>query len=143
MYGAPDATFLVLSAAALDQKVINALDSAARALGHSSGACVATLAEAAPDIALFVATADPWTVVAIDEEAVAALALAFSPQAAGFAADEPVSHQLGYTLVAVPGFADCLDDLEFKRIAWGRLQAAAHPSNPLGRAKPSSGSAHA
>ena len=135
MYGARDATLLVLSSRAVDQTVINALESAAQALGHETGCAVATLDEArvaAADLAEFVYAGDPWAVVAIDEAAQGELRAAFGAEADAFAPDHPVTTGAGFTLVSVPGFASCLDDLPAKRVAWGRLKAALHPGNPLG-----------
>ena len=58
MYGPQDATLLILSSARLDQRVINALESAGKALGHADGVCIATLAEAGEDIAAFIMFGD-------------------------------------------------------------------------------------
>lgn len=136
MYGPQDATLLVLSSARLDQRVINALESAAQALGHAGGACVATLAEAGADIVAFVAQGDPWAVVAIDDAAVQELKAGFGAEAERLFPDAPVDVALGYRLVAVPGFAECLDDMDAKRVAWHRLKAARHPGNPLEHQQP-------
>ena len=133
MYGSPDATLLALSAAPVDQSVINALQASAAKLGHATGACVATLEEAGADVARFVAAADPWSVLALDDEAACALRQAFAPAADALAPDAPVCVPAGYTLVAVPAFASCLDDQQAKRVAWARMKAARHPGNPLER----------
>ena len=133
MYGPPDATLLALSAEPVDQGVINALQASAEKLGHATGVCVATLAEAGADVALFIAAADPWSVLALDDESTCALRWAFAPEADALAPDAPVCVSAGYTLVAVPAFARCLDDGQAKRIAWARMKAARHPGNPLER----------
>ena len=138
MYGAPEATLLVVTDVALDQRVINALESAAQALGHDEGACIATCAELAGDPAAFIATCDPWAVVAIDEPSEELLKRAFPPESQALRPDAPVAVPEGYLLVSVPEFAQCLDDLPLKRIAWNRLKAARHPGNPLERQRPSS-----
>ena len=135
MYGPADATLLVLAARPQSQAVINALQSSAQALGHESGACVATLQEAGESLPLFIAQADPWAVVAIDEPAIAALQAAFPPASQALAPDAPAT-ALGYTLVAVPGFAECVDDQPAKRVAWARLKAARLPGNPLDKQSP-------
>lgn len=139
MYGPADATLIVLSEEPLDQAVINALQSSAEKLGHED-LCVATLgevagAESAESLAAYIAGADPWAVVAIDDAAVEALRGAFGEESRALAPDAPVN-VLGYELVAVPGFAECLGDAAAKRVAWRRLQAAAHPDNPLARQAP-------
>jgi hypothetical protein len=85
----------------------------------------------ADSLALLVERTDPWSVVAIDEASVSALAAAFGKESASLAPDAPVCAE-GYTLVAVPGFAECLHDAQAKRVAWRRLKAARHPGNPLG-----------
>lgn len=136
MYGAGDATLLVLSASSLGQDVINALESAAHALGHVDGACVATLEEAGGSLPLFVAEKDPWAVVAIDASSIEALSAAFPPASKALAPDRPVATGEGYLLVAVPGFAECLGDQAAKRVAWRRLKAARHPANPLEKQTP-------
>ena len=64
------------------------------------------------------------------EKIAGALREAFDLDARDFAGDVPAS-VTGYNLVAVPAFADCLDDMEAKRIAWMRMKAAVHPGNPL------------
>lgn len=136
MYGPQDATLLILSSARLDQRVINALESAGKALGHADGVCIATLAEAGEDIAAFIMQGDPWAVAAIDDAVIRELRSAFEPEAEKLFPDAPVDTALGYRLVAVPGFASCLDDMDAKRVAWHRLKAARHPGNPLERQRP-------
>ena len=138
MYGPRDATLLVLTSRRLDQRVINALESAASALGHVDGVCVTTLAETGDDLAHFIVESDPWSVVAIDDESLAALQQAFLPESERLFPDAPVDTSFGYLLIAVPGFAACLDDIEVKRTAWNRLKAARHPGNPLERQQPAS-----
>lgn len=131
MYGAPDATLLVLSAQPLEQRAINALESSAKALGHAYGVCIASLSDAGDDLAAFIMRADPWSVVAIDDAAIDAVRSAFPPASQALEADKPVDVAQGYRLVAVLGFADCLDDDAAKRIAWNRLKAARHPGHPI------------
>ena len=130
MYGAPDASMLFLTAKPVDQAVINALESSAAALGHETGCCIANLGEV-DDLALFVFTADPWSVIAIDEDSIVALKQTFGGAAAGLAPGTPIQVDGGYQLVAVPGFAECLGDDAAKKQAWVRLKAARHPGNPL------------
>ena len=150
MYGPADATLIVLSDGPLDQAVINALEASAEKLGHKA-LCVATLGEAraagvesdprddapAEALAAYIAEADPWAVVAIDDASVEALRAAFGGESRALAPDAPVN-VLGYELVAAPAFAECLGDAAVKRVAWRRLQAARHPGNPLARQNPSS-----
>ena len=81
-------------------------------------------------LALCIEGIDPWAVVAIDEPAIEALRRAFGGESPPPLPDKPVEAR-GYTLVAVPGFAACLDDQQAKRVAWRRLKAARHPRNPL------------
>lgn len=134
MYGALDATMMVLTSHPVDQAVINALQSAATALGHESGCSVLTTGEAAQHggLASLILEADPWSVVAIDDAAIDALRAAFGAESGGLQPGKPLQAGGGYTLVAVPGFAECLDDQSKKRVAWGQLKAARHPGNPLG-----------
>ncbi len=143
MYGHSDATFFVLTAEHIDEVVINALEASASSLGHASGCSVVTLSEAFSSdpnepaeqaLKTFVMRADPWAVVAIDDESIRALAAAFKLTYSEFGPDRPAA-VLGYTLVAVPGFATCLGDNQAKRIAWHRLKAARHPGNPLSSAQ--------
>lgn len=131
MYGAPDATLLVLSEKPLEQRAINALESSAAALGHAYGVCVASLSDAGDDLAAFIMRADPWSVVAIDDAAIDALRDAFPPASQGLKPDEAIDVAQGYCLVAVPDFAECLDDDAAKRIAWNRLKSARHPGHPI------------
>lgn len=134
MYGALDATMMVLTTNPVDQAVINALQSAAAALGHESGCSILTTGEAAQHggLASLILEADPWSVVAIDDAAIDALRDAFGAESGGLRPGKPLQAGGGYTLVAVPGFAECLDNQEKKRVAWGQLKAARHPGNPLG-----------
>lgn len=131
MYGARNATMMVLAERGLDQSVINALESAAKALGHGTGCCIVTLGEV-DDLALFILESDPWAVVGIDGPSIEALRTAFGGESEQLAPGTPVLSGGGYLLVAVPGFAECLDDQAAKRVAWNRLKAARHPGNPLG-----------
>lgn len=124
-----DSTLVVLTSAPLDVRAASALQSSADALGYANGAHIQQLDEV-QDLRRFVFEVDPWTVMAIDDASVDALRDAFSLDAQQFAADMPVT-VTGYRLVAVPAFADCLDDQNAKSIAWGRMKAAAHPGNPL------------
>lgn len=110
-------------------RVASALQSAARALGYPDGCAIVQLADV-DDLRLFVFEADPWVVIAIDDVAVGALRAAFGLDEVAFASDVP-ANATGYKLVAVPGFAGCLDDPDAKRVAWARMKAAAHPGNPL------------
>lgn len=131
MYGGRDATMTVLTEQPVDQAVINALESAASALGHATGCSVVSLSEAS-DLVSFILEAGPWAVVGIDGPSIEQMRSAFGEGSARLAPDAPVSTWDGCVLVAVPGFADCLDDPEAKRVAWNRLKAARHPANPLG-----------
>lgn len=135
MYGASDATFLVLCGHPLDQTVINALESAAEALGHTTGCAVLSLDELDRDgteLVDFIYRADPWCVIPIDDASITRLCDAFPEETRKFAGDCPVKVGAGYLLVAVPGFAKCLDNRSLKRLCWERLKAARHPGNPLG-----------
>lgn len=136
MYGLREATLLVLSDVPLGQRAINALESAAQALGHSDGACIITCAELPEDTAAFLVSCDPWAIVAIDDASTDLLREAFPPESQKLFADAPVTVPEGYRLVSVPGFAQCLDDREKKRTAWNRLKAARHPGNPLEHQQP-------
>lgn len=123
------ATLLVLSAQGADDRVVQALEASAERLEHKQGCRFASLGECG-DLALFIHETDPWAVVAIDDESIAALRVAFGAESAGLAADAP-AEACGYTLVAVPNFASCMDDQDAKRMAWARLQAAKHPAKPF------------
>ena len=112
-----------------DDRVVHALEASAERLEHAQGCRFACLGECG-DLTLFIHEADPWTVVAIDDESIAALRAAFGSESAALAPDAPVE-ACGYTLVAVPGFASCIDDQDAKRVAWARLQAAKHPAKPF------------
>ena len=124
-----DTTLVVLTGSPVDVRVASALQSAAQALGYADGCAIVQLADA-PDLKCFVFEADPWSVIAIDDASIDALRSAFDLAIQDFAPDIP-AQAIGYRLVAVPGFAACLDDADAKRIAWARMQAAAHPGNPL------------
>lgn len=129
MTQAQDTTLVVLANAPLDVRVASALQSAAQALGYADGCAIVQLSEAG-DLRRFVFEADPWSLITIDDASIDALRGAFDLDEQAFAADVP-AHVTGYRLVAVPGFAACLDDPDAKRVAWVRMQAAAHPGNPL------------
>ena len=107
MSGAQDTTLIVLTGVSVDVRVASALQSAAEALGYADGCAIVRLSDV-DDLRRF----------------------AFDLDARDFAGDVPAS-VTGYNLVAVPAFADCLDDMEAKRIAWMRMKAAVHPGNPL------------
>ena len=147
MADAVDPTLLVLARMRPTPAVEKALASAAGALGHTAGLAVRTLdaagegglcsdsgraleASDSEALALYIERVDPWAVVAIDEPAIEALRRAFGDESASLSPDRLVEAR-GYTLVAVPGFAACLDDQQAKRVAWHRLKAARHPQNPL------------
>lgn len=129
MTQAQDTTLVVLANAPLDVRVASALQSAAQALGYADGCAIVQLSEVG-DLKRFVFEADPWSLIAIDDASIDALRGAFDLDEQAFAADVP-AHVTGYRLAAVPGFAACLDDPDAKRVAWARMQAAAHPGNPL------------
>lgn len=124
-----DTTLIVLASTPLDVRVASAVQSAAGALGYAEGAALVQLSDV-DDAKRLVFEADPWAVMAIDDASIDALRASFDLDAAQFAPDVPVEFA-GYKLVAIPGFADCLDDPDAKRVAWGRMKAAAHPGNPL------------
>lgn len=126
---AVESTLIVLSHEPVSVQVASALQSAAAALGYGSGAALLQL-DSIEDLKFFVFDADPWAVMAIDDPSIAALRRAFDLSEERFAPDKPAEHA-GYRFVAVPGFAACLEDPNAKRVAWGRMQAAAHPGNPL------------
>lgn len=126
---AAESTLIVLSSASTDVRAASALQSAASALGHANGAALIQLNEV-DDLKRFVFEADPWAVMAIDDTSIAALREAFGLADQQFAPDVP-AEVTGYTLVAIPGFAECLDDPDAKRVAWTRMRAAVHPGNPL------------
>lgn len=125
----PDSTLVIIAGEPVDVRVASALQSAAQALGYADGCAIVQLADAG-DLKRFVFEADPWSLIAIDDASIDALRGAFDLDEQAFAADVP-AHVTGYRLVAVPGFADCLDEPDAKRVAWARMQAAAHPGNPL------------
>lgn len=129
MSGAQDTTLIVLTGVSVDVRVAFALQSAAEALGYADGCAIVRLSDI-DDLRHFVFESDPWTVMAIDDASIDALREAFDLDARDFAGDVPAS-VTGYNLVAVPAFADCLDDMEAKRNAWMRMKAAVHPGNPL------------
>ena len=130
MASAQDKLLFVLTSVPVDVRVASALQSAADALGYPDGCDIVQISDAG-DLKRFVFERDPWAVLAIDDESFAALRAAFALDADALAPDAPVT-VAGYTLVAVPGFASCLDDADAKRIAWHRMKAAKHPGNPLG-----------
>lgn len=120
---------LVLAEKPVEVQAASALQSAAQALGYAEGCSIVQLGDAS-DLKRLVYEVDPWAVMAIDDASIAALQEAFKLSSSDFRADYPASVS-GYALVAVPGFAECLDDPDAKRIAWKRMHAAAHPKNPL------------
>ncbi len=124
------ASLLVLSAGELSQAALCALEASANSLGHADSVRFTdvSLLEG-EELVLEVHECDPWCVVAVDDGAVAALRAAFAQEAEGFAPDNPVEVR-GYLFVAVPAFEECLQDQTAKRVAWGRLKAAAHPKEP-------------
>ena len=124
MSGAQDTTLIVLTGVSVDVRVASA-----EALGYADGCAIVRLSDV-DDLRRFVFESDPWTVMAIDDASINALREAFDLDARDFAGDVPAS-VTGYNLVAVPAFADCLDDMEAKRNAWMRMKAAVHPGNPL------------
>ncbi len=127
-----DPTLLVLCEARPAREVRAALSSACEALGHPAGFAMCEVGGMdAERAAAIIERVDPWSVVAIDGTSAALLALSFGKASAPLAPDAPMCVD-GYTLVAVPGFAECLHDEQAKRVAWGRLKAARHPGNPLG-----------
>ena len=108
----------------------SALESCAKALGYELPARFVDISSYEADkLVLAVHTWDPWSVVAVDKESMVRLATAFGVEADGFAPDAPVFVR-GYRFVAVPGFEECMGDIEAKRVAWGRMKAAAHPGAP-------------
>lgn len=124
-----DTTLVVLAGSPVDVRVASALQSAARALGYADGCAIVQLADAG-DLKRFVFEADPWAIMAIDDASIDALRVAFELDAQAFAPDV-TARVMGYRLVAVPGFAACIDEPQAKRVAWGRMRAAVHPGNPL------------
>lgn len=124
-----DSTLVVLTCAPLDVRAASALQSSADALGYADGAHIQQLDEV-QDLKRFVFEVDPWSVMAVDDASIEALRVAFSLDEQQFAPDAPITIT-GYRLVAVPAFAECLDDQDAKSIAWRRMKAAAHPANPL------------
>ncbi len=124
-----DTTLLVLASEPVQVRVASALQSAAQALGHIDGCQIIQL-DQVDELRSLVFGLDPWCAIAIDDKAIASLRQAFDLDDTQFGAGHPIQ-VCGYTFVAVPGFANCLDDTSAKRVAWGRMQAAAHPKNPL------------
>lgn len=130
-----EGTMLVLSSVELEDAAKKALLASGTALGHEKPVVFVSLDElfqpASESLPHLVRSVDPWSVVAVDEESIDALRKAFSAEEGieGFSVDSPALI-CGYTLVAVPGFESCLDDLAAKRVAWGRLKAARHPKAP-------------
>ena len=78
------------------------------------------------DLALTIHKIDPWAVVAIDDKSIAALQRTFCKESKDLKPDQTAC-ACGYTLVAVPDFAACLDNKQAKAKAWARLKAARHP----------------
>ncbi len=116
-----DPTLLVVCEKRPAREVVAALASACEALGHVAGYAVCEAGGMdAEKLAEGIEQADPWSVVGIDETSVALLAAAFGQASAQLAPDAPICVD-GYTLVAVPGFAECLHDMQAKRVAWTRL----------------------
>ena len=119
-----------VACAPFSMAAIEALRSCAKALGYEGEArFVDVSGYDSQELVLAVHTWDPWSVVAVDETSAVKLAEAFGAEAQGLAPDAPVAVR-GYRFVAVPGFEQCLEDKDAKRIAWGRMKAAAHPSAP-------------
>lgn len=126
----PHASLLVLSEGTLSSEAIKALEASAERLGHGQGITfLDTSCLDDPRILLAVHECDPWDVVAVDEQSMAKLKASFGEAALSFAPDAPIEAR-GYLLVAVPGFEECLHDQAAKRVAWGRLKAAAYPKVP-------------
>lgn len=124
------ATVLVLHSGSLSTAAQDALQASATALGHVFPAVFADVQGLSPrSLSFLVHERDPWSVVAVDDASIDALRAAFDIGEENFAPDAPTI-ECGYTLVAVPGFANCLQDQTAKRIAWERLKAAKHPGSP-------------
>lgn len=124
------ASLAFVSCAPFSAEATEALGACAKALGYEGEARFADVsAYSSSELVLAVHTWDPWSVVAIDEASAAKLAEAFGVEARGFAPDAPVTVR-GYRFVAVPGFEECMADKEAKRVAWGRMKAAARPGVP-------------
>ena len=120
-----DTCFIVVSDHELNEEAKDALSCAVKALGYDTPPdfIVFSNKEELSDI---IFKHDPWAVVPVDEPSISAIASAFKLDANSFGVDMP-KDVCGYTLVAVPGFEDCLSDETTKRVAWARLKAAAHP----------------
>lgn len=129
--GRGDAVSLVIAyCGSLSQAARAALDACAKSLGHEGHVCYADLSTlSGDDLVLAIHKWDPWSVVAVDEASIARLREAFGDEAFAFAPDAPTEVR-GYLLVAVPAFEQCLQDQQAKRVAWGRMKAAAHPGPP-------------
>ncbi|MGN0073369.1 MAG: hypothetical protein ACI36W_06225 [Coriobacteriales bacterium] len=126
--GPSDATLLVLCAFPPEERVRSALAASAQRLGHKLSPAFAVTEHASPAaLRLLVFERDPWAVVALDDASIGLLRAAFADEAGGFGPDAPVE-ACGYTLVAVPCFANCFESQELKRVSWGRLKAAEHPA---------------
>lgn len=129
-YENADASLTILHAGALSDAARDALKASSSALDHGDDPLFFDVEELTPqDLALAVHTCDPWSVVAVDEQSIAALREAFSVALEDFAPDAPAIVR-GYTFVAVPAFEACLQDQEAKRVAWRRLKDARHPGKP-------------
>ena len=132
MAASTESTLLYIHGNPLDEAARAALVASAEALGHVDGCSFAAPEElmAYGGVELAIRELDPWAAVAVDDTGIQMLREAFGERSAALEPDNPQVVD-GYTLVAVPDFAFCLDDLPAKRIAWGRLKAAKHPGNPL------------
>lgn len=124
------ASLMILHAGALSDAARKALKASSAALNHGDDPLFLDVEGCAPqDLALAVHTCDPWSVVAVDEQSIEALRVAFSVPADEFAPDTPAIVR-GYTFVAVPAFEACLQDQEAKRVAWRCLKDAQRPGKP-------------
>ncbi len=127
-----DTCLIILSAHECTEDVIYALKKSATALGYDQEPLFLSLdkidkqREHDKSLSWIVHTVDPWFIIALDDESILALHNEFGLNNDNFYADKP-ANICGYNFVAVPNFADCLNDQDKKRIAWGRLKAAQHP----------------
>lgn len=129
MTQAQDTTLIVLAGQTVPVRAASALQSAAQALEFVDGCQIVQIADT-DDVRGLIFERDPWSVIAIDDVAVNALRQAFGLDHNVFSPDRPARCS-GYLLVAVPGFVECLDNQDAKRVAWQRMKVAAHPGNPL------------